>query len=83
MSEGGGVRVRNGMLVVEGEQIGHCCRDLQGGARSDIGRRCWLCVFPLFECVFECRGSGNLQLKQMVGMLYEIAIDKEYKTQRS
>ena len=26
--EGGGVRVRNGMLVVEGEQIGHCCRDL-------------------------------------------------------
>ena len=42
-----------------------------------------LCVFPLFECVFACRGSGNLQLKQMVGMLYEIAIDKEYKTQRS
>ena len=29
-----------------------------------------------------CRGSGNLQVKQMVGMLYEIAIDKEYKTQR-
>ena len=26
--EGGRVRVRNGMLVVEGEQIGHCCRDL-------------------------------------------------------
>ena len=26
--EGGGVRVRNGMLVVEGEQIGYCCRDL-------------------------------------------------------
>ena len=26
--EGGGVRVRNGMLVVEGEQIDHCCRDL-------------------------------------------------------
>ena len=25
--EGGGVRVRNGMLVVEGEQIGHCCRE--------------------------------------------------------
>ena len=30
---GGGARVRNGMLVVEGEQIGYCCR-------SDIGRRC-------------------------------------------
>ena len=41
-----------------------------------IGRRCWLCVFPLFECVFVCRGSGNLQVKQMVGMLYKIAIDK-------
>ena len=29
MSErgGGGVRVRNGMLVVEGEQIGYCCHD--------------------------------------------------------
>ena len=26
--EGGGVRVRNGMLVVEGKQIGCCCRDL-------------------------------------------------------
>ena len=25
--EGGGVRVRNGMLVVEGEQICYCCRD--------------------------------------------------------
>ena len=26
--DGGGVRVRNGMLVVEGERIGYCCRDL-------------------------------------------------------
>ena len=26
--EGGGVRVRNGMLVVEVEQIGYCCRGL-------------------------------------------------------
>ena len=26
--EGGGVRVRNGMLVVEGEQKIYCCREL-------------------------------------------------------
>ena len=26
--EGGGVSFRNGMLIVEEEQIGYCCRDL-------------------------------------------------------
>ena len=33
--EAGGVSVRNGRLVVEGEQIDYCCWDL---ARSDMGK---------------------------------------------
>ena len=36
--EEGGVRVINGMLVVEGEHT--VAETLQGGARSDTGRRC-------------------------------------------
>ena len=65
---GGGARVRNGMLVVEGEQIIYCCRDLARWCTIRYREMMLTVWVPLFECVFACRGSENLHIKRMVGM---------------
>ena len=53
--EGGGVRVRNGRLVVEGEQIGYCCRDQARWCTIRYREKMLtVCVCVCFHCMSVC-----------------------------